>query len=274
MVSMPQLAEQYLSERVVSSLYQRNIRRVAKGARYLTVQDCNQYLKERNAKVAAITVSHERALLIVLWRYAFDRNLVDALPKGIVKIRATRPPTRAWTLEQCCTAVKASFSLDDRIMARGCPKGLFLRCWLLLGYESGARKGDLWRMRSSDFAGNTLWWTQSKTGDPVPKLLSEACMTAVRQMLALSPDGRVLGWAIHPTGGGKHMRKFLLDTKLGGSSKWLRRSSCTHIEMEHPGKGRLHLGHRTVGMAERHYIDWTQVRRDIPQAPCLLKQTD
>lgn len=68
------------------------------------------------------------------------------------------------------------------------------------------------------------------------------------------------------------MRKFLLREKLGGSSKWLRRSSATHIEMQNPGKGRIHLGHRTIGLAEKSYIDWTQVRRDVPQAPRLLKQ--
>jgi hypothetical protein len=67
------------------------------------------------------------------------------------------------------------------------------------------------------------------------------------------------------------MQAYLSSLRLGGSSKWLRRSGATHIEMEHPGKGRLHLGHKTHGLAERCYIDWSQVRRDIPSVPTLLK---
>jgi integrase len=273
MMTLPELVTVYLSERSVSRLYERNMTRLARNVGVLTVQDCNRYLKERLTKVASVTVLYERTMLLVLWRWALDSDLVDLPPKGLVKIKSSRPPTRAWTLDQCCTAVKASFALDSEMMKSGCPLGLFIRCWLLLGYESGARRGDLWRMKASDFSGDTLWWTQHKTGNPCPKILSEECVAAVRDMLSRSPNGTVLSWATCVSGGGKQMRKFLIREKLGGSSKWLRRSSATHIEMEHPGKGRIHLGHKTIGLAEKAYIDWTQVRRDIPQAPRLLKQT-
>lgn len=259
---------------MVSPAYSRNILRVARGVKVLSIHAINRYLRQRLESVSSLTVAHERALIVVLWRWAYDRNLVEHPPKGIVKVRVSRPPTRCWTLEQCCTAVKATYALDSKPMRSGCPLGLFLRCWLLLGYESGARRGDLWRMKASDFSGDTLWWTQGKTGDPVPKVLSKPCLDAVRGMLSLSPDGTVMAWVAQASGGGKQMKRFIRLLQIGGSSKWLRRSSCTHIEMEHPGKGRLHLGHRTLGLAEKHYIDWTQVRRDIPQAPCLLKQGD
>lgn len=268
-----QLVERYLSERCVSYLYSHALRRLGRKLGQLTVPACNRFLKQRMNEVASVTVVYERAMVMVLWNWAVDRGVVKSIPRGIVKIRAHRPPTRAWTLEQCCTAVKGTFPLDSKRLRSGCPVGLFLRCWILLGYESGARRGDLWRMKSSDFVGDTLYWTQSKTGDPVPKVLSKPCLDAVTEMLARSTDGTVLAWAITDSGGGKQMRAYLDSLKLGGSSKWLRRSSCTHIEMAHPGKGRLHLGHRTVGLAEKAYIDWTQVRRDIPQAPCLVENT-
>jgi hypothetical protein len=126
-------------------------------------------------------------------------------------------------------------------------------------------------MKADHFHGDTLWWTQHKTGEPIPKVLSKPCLDAVNAMLALSTDGTVLAWAATASGGAKQMRKFLRLQRLGGSSKWLRRSGATHIEMEHPGKGRLHLGHLTMGLAEKCYIDWTQVRRDIPRTPTLLE---
>jgi len=151
--------------------------------------------------------------------------------------------------------------------------GLFLRCWMLLGYETGARHGDLWEMRQEDFDldAGTVRWSQHKTGEPHVKIMSRPCLLAVQEMLERSPDGRVLGWVMSKKSGHRRMRKYLRDMKYAGSSKWLRRSGATHIEMEHPGKGRLHLGHKTPGLAERCYIDWSQVRRDIPCVPSLLK---
>lgn len=271
MIQLPVLARRYLSERVVSPLYARNLLRLARKCRSLTVVACNSYLRRRLTEVSSVTVGHERAMLIVMWRYAYERELVDAMPRGIVKIKVARKPTRAWTLEQCCTAVKATFALDSVRLRTGGSLGRFLRCVLLLGYESGARRSDLWAMRRDDFDGNALWWSQAKTGEPVQKLLSPQCLRIVREMLAESPDGRVLGWVMCPTNGGKRVGEFLRSLGMPGSCKWLRRSGATHIEMQHPGKGRLHLGHKTIGLAEKHYIDWSQVRREIPQTPQLLE---
>lgn len=160
--------------------------------------------------------------------------------------------------------------MTTKIRGAGVELGLFLRCWLLLGYETGARHGDLWSLAADNFDGDTCRWTQHKTGDPVVKTLTPACVAAVQAMLALSRDDRVLGWVMRPCSARRVMRGYLRQLSLAGSSKWLRRSSCTHIEMANPGKGRLHLGHRTVGLAERAYIDWSQVRKDIPAPPALL----
>lgn len=56
---------------------------------------------------------------------------------------------------------------------------------------------------------------------------------------------------------------------VGGTSKWLRRSGATHIEIREPGKARHHLGHRTLDLAAKAYIDWPQVRREMPRPPEL-----
>ena len=160
--------------------------------------------------------------------------------------------------------------MATKIRGTGVELGLFLRCWLLLGYETGARHGDLWAMEADNFEQDTCRWTQHKTGDPIVKTLTPACVEAVQSLLAQSRDGRVLGGVMHPSSARRCMRKYLRSLSLAGSSKWLRRSGCTHVEMQHPGKGRLHLGHRTVGLAERAYIDWSQVRKDIPAPPALL----
>ncbi|NBO19680.1 MAG: DUF2309 family protein, partial [Proteobacteria bacterium] len=137
---------------------------------------------------------------------------------------------------------------------------LFLKCWLLLGYETGARQSDLWSLQAKHFHNGAVQWTQHKTGQPHVRALSQACQDVVDEMLRLSPDGTVLGWAMLPSGARRVMKRHLKLCGLSGSSKWLRRSGATHIEMAQPGKGRIHLGHKTVGLAERNYIDWAQVR--------------
>lgn len=246
--------------------------RVARDCKLLSVEAYNRYLKRRLEQVASVTVHHERIVLLSLWRFAYESSTVHEMPRGIVKIKPSRKPIRAWTLEQCCTAVKSTFQHDKKPMKSGAKWGIFLRCWLLLGYETGARQSDLWRFRKSDFDGNAIHWTQGKTGRPVSKLLSPACAKAVAQMMASSPDGRVLGWACSQDQACTRLKAFLRGIGLEGTSKWLRRSGATHIEMEHPGRGKLHLGHVTVGLAEKHYIDWSQVRRDIPCTPTLLKE--
>lgn len=264
------MAQRYLRGRIVSPAYSHNLRRVASNVRRLDSAAINQYLQKRSTEIASVTLATERAMLVGLWRWAYETGAVDRPPRGIVKVKITRKPTRAWTIEQCCTAVKGTFALVSNIRGTGVPLGLFLRCWLLLGYETGARHGDLCSLTADHIDGDTCRWTQGKTGDPVVKVLTPACVEAVQAMLALSPDGRVLGWVMRPCSARRVMRKYLRSLSLAGSAKWLRRSGCTHVEMANPGKGRLHLGHRTVGLAERAYIDWSQVRKDIPAPPALL----
>jgi integrase len=270
--SLPVLCERYLRSRVVSPHYAYNVRHTCGQCRTLSVDSINRYLQKRLTEVASITVSTERAILVGIWRWAYDTGVVDTLPRGLVKIKVARRPTRAWTLEQCCTAVKGTFLLAEPIRKRGVTLGLFLRAWMLLGYEVGARQGDLWKLRAEDFDGDVVRWSQHKTGEPHLKTLSPACLDAVNAMLAKSPDGRVLGWVMTRNSGRRRMRAYLKSIKFTGSSKWLRRSGATHVEMENPGKGKLHLGHKTPGLAERCYIDWSQVRRDIPRVPQLIEQ--
>jgi integrase len=270
-LNLPVIVERYLNGRCVSNGYANNLRAVARSCGTMSVDAINSYLKRRMDAIKPVTVATERAMLVGIWRWAYETGVVNEMPRGIVKIKPARKPTKAWTIEQCCTGVNGTFSLRAIVRRKKVQVGLFLRCWMLLGYETGARMGDLWEMRGDDIEDGAVRWSQHKTGDPHVKTLSPKCIEAVQQMLALSPDGRILGWVMSANAARVRMRKYLRSVGLSGTSKWLRRSGATHIEIEHPGKGRLHLGHRTVGLAEKSYIDWSQVRRDIPCTPVLLE---
>jgi hypothetical protein len=117
--------------------------------------------------------------------------------------------------------------------------------------------------------GDVLAWTQSKTGDPLTRPLTPACLAAIDAMLAGSTDGRILGWAVGDRQAQRLMRTLLDRLGLGGSSKWLRRSGATHCEMERAGAGRLHLGHRSPALFESAYADWSQLRKNTPRTPSL-----
>ena len=123
--------------------------------------------------------------------------------------------------------------------------------------------------RHDQIVGDTLRWTQHKTGDPLVKMLSKPLLEAVERMRRFSTDGTIVGFACGKRMALRHMAAHLKACDLAGSSKWLRRSGATHIEMLHPGKARLHLGHRSVGLAEKAYLDWGQIRATTPVVPPL-----
>lgn len=266
--SLESLARRYLAERLVSDIYAQNLLRVAQRCRDLTADAVNCYLRRRLGEVAAVTAKGERTMILSVWRYAYEQEIVDSPARGIVKIKPTKPPTQAWTIEQLKAVLAAAGGVAGA-MRTGVQKSLVLRAWILLGYESGSRYGDIWAWTRRNIDGDVLRWTQHKTGDGIQKVLSPACLSVVNQLLDKSPDGRVIGWVCGRRQAMRMMKGHLTSCGLPGTSKWLRRSGATHIEMETPGRAKLHLGHRSVGLAERAYLDWGQIRTLSPQTPRL-----
>lgn len=270
-VRFKDVAEAYLADRVVSSVYQQNVRRLAKAGGVVSADSVNGYIKARMAVVSGITVRSERTILLSLWRYAYEKRMVAEWPRGVMRIKAKKPPTRAWTIEQVRTLLDKAGEYRGHWMRSGANIGDWLVAWILLGYESGSRHGDIWRFSAENLDGDVLRWTQSKTGDPLHKVLTPACVAACLRMLEQSPDGRIVGWACKPRQAWRWWRQLCVAAGLPGTSKWLRRSGATHIELRSPGKASLHLGHRTQSLAAQAYIDWGQIREHAPQTPSLVE---
>lgn len=264
------IARQYLDQRAVSPLYRLNLLRAAGRITALTADQINALLRKRLETRSTVTVRSERTMILTLWRWAWEADIVESPPKGVMKIKPRKAATQAWTIAQLQGAIEATGRYSGLKTRTGAPCDLLMRAWLLLAYESGARFGDVWAFRLDQLDGDILRWTQHKTGDALAKVLSPACLAAVKEMAALSPDGRILGWACGSRMAQRRMRQHLDACGLKGTSKWLRRSGATHIEMEHPGKASLHLGHRTPTLAAQAYIDWGQVRKTTPMTPQLV----
>jgi len=270
MTTLEKLAKHYISNRVVCGEYQASIRRIARGCRNLSTEAVNDYLRRRLDEVSTITVRNERGIILTIWVNAYHAKLVDEMPRGVMKIKTRREATRAWTLDEVKAVLSAAGKKKGIKMRSGTDLGAFLTAWILLGYESGARLGDCWHFRREHIEGDSLRWTQSKTGDPICKVLTQACLDACHEMLRSSPDGTIIGWVCGKRHATRVMKEHLDDCCLPGTSKWLRRSGATHIEMLDPGRARLHLGHRSVGLAEKAYLDWGQIRSKTPRAPSLV----
>lgn len=269
MLSLPRIAEKYLSERHCSAHYVGCVRRTAGRCRDLSTERINAYLRKRLETASTSTVRFERTIILSLVKYAWERDILKVPIKGVMKIKQRRAPTRAWTIPQVQAAIAGCETYGSRKLRTGAPLGLFLRSWILIGYETGSRYGDIWSFTADHLAGDTLRWVQSKTGDGIVKVLSPTCREAIEQMLALSPDRRIVGWAVHRRQAMRLMKTHLKSCGLDGTSKWLRRSGATHCEIERPGTGRLHLGHRSVGIFESSYADWGQIRANAPVTPRL-----
>jgi integrase len=266
-----QIAPLYLGQRQVSATYAGHVRAIAGRGGRLDSKALNSHLLRRVNEVSGITVRHERTVYLSLWRWAYDQGLCDEHPRGIAKLRARRKPTLAWTLADVQKILQGSDRYRGQVLWSGADKGIFLRAWVLLGYETGARRGDVFSFRVDQINGDTLSWTQSKTGDPLTRVLSPACLTASAAMAERSTDGTILGWVCSGRQALRHMATLLRGCGLAGTSKWLRRSSATHCEMRQAGAGRLHLGHRSPALFESAYCDWSQLRSRTPRPPDLVE---
>lgn len=265
-----ELARRYLAERSVCGQYEQLVARVCLECNVVSVERVNAYIKKRLADRSTFTVKTERSILLQVWRWAYDRNLIDHAPRGVMRFKSRKQPTKAWTLDGLQALVKAAASRKGRRMRSGADQGDVLRCWVLLAYETGARFGDCWSFTKANLDGDAVAWTQAKTGDPITRLLTPACLDAIDRMVAQSPDGRILGWVCGKRQAMRMMRDLIDEVGIGGSSKWLRRSGATHCEMERPGAGRMHLGHRTPGLFESNYADWSQLRKNTPRTPAIV----
>lgn len=265
-----EVARRYLADRIVSKVYAGNVSRVAMSAGKMTVDAVNAHLRRRTEAVSSVTVRTERTILLSLYRYAYEHHLIDEPPRGVMKVKARKPPTKAWTVSQLQQAIESTKQHDATAMRSFARKGVWLRCWIVLGYETGARFGDLWSFSRDHLDGDTIAWTQSKTGDSLTRVLTPACLDLVDAMLKTSPDGTILGWACGKREAMRLMRAHLDAVGIGGTSKFLRRSGATHCEMAQPGAGRLHLGHRSPALFESAYADFSQLRTKTPKTPALI----
>jgi len=101
--------------------------------------------------------------------------------------------------------------------------------------------------------GDVLLVSQQKTGGVIAfELWPETirAITKIRDQSGYLVGGRISMHCLQI-----QLKWLLAWNKLPGSLKWMRKTAATIAEMNQRGSAKHILGHRTDGLAERHYID-------------------
>lgn len=276
MKTMVDVAESYLNERSVSQGYRLGVLLTAKkmaaaNVTPLTISDSlfNRWLL--GLKAASCTRANNRVMGLTLWRHAIDLGLTDKSIGRVASVKRVFPPPVAWSMDELSKLLDYASNLSGSIKQL-CPCRTYWRAWIMLGYESGLRMTDLHDLRASAIRGNRLWTAAHKTGAPVSKRLSADCVAAVQDLVARGDGQTIFKWLLCNDRTTINFKKLCDEAGVKGTSKYLRRSGATHVEIVQPGSARAFLGHKSIGLAEKHYIDTTLLPDRTPCPPSIVSR--
>jgi integrase len=216
------------------------------------------------------TVRGGRNALLALWRAAFQAEIIDHEPKRVRKIKCPAKRPECWTLDELrtllatCRKVRGAMKRDRKVR-----RWQFWRAYVLVGYHSGLRLGDLLALRWSNIASKGLLSvTMSKTGDRLECQLPDEALEALKPLRS-NQRQLVFGDLISRGSFLEMFARIRFNAGLSGSSKWLRRSGASHVEAIRPGAATAFLGHRTPDLAVRNYIDPRISRQERPMPPSI-----
>lgn len=212
-----------------------------------------------------VTVSAKRRALLTLWRAAHDENLVDRPPYKVKRIKCPERVPIAFLLSELKQLRDAAAGLEGDYPKIGIPKAIWWLSFLDFKYDTALRLGDVLSIERKDiWPGGRVSIVQSKTGHSHsvrlrPRTIEEIdeCMSYGRTRAIIWPI-----WCRYNTWF-QHFNEVRLAAGLkAGTSKWIRRASASYVERDNPGCGSRHLGHRSPGLAVKHYFDPRIVGRD------------
>lgn len=265
-MTVRQFAEAYALQSGASPGYREQLIVMAKrlpwGVADLTVANIDAYLTHALNHLAASTVHNHRRMLSTLRRAALrDGLLVDDCTRPIRRVKHTLPMVRAWTHDEMRTLLAVASEMPGGTLY--CPHRILLPAWILVGYSSGLRLGDLLAITYDSLRGDRLATVLQKTRQPHVVVLDANALESIRSLPRRGP--KIFGGLVGRSRIIVAMRSLVKRAGLTGSGKYLRRSSATYAQlagMDATG----HLGHLTPGM-KRHYLDpviLSDLKRSVP----------
>lgn len=209
------------------------------------------------------TVRGKRQAVLSIWRHAAEAGIVQP-PGKIRKTRVPLPNPTAWDLSELRRLIDAAERLPGFF-----PNGVARKTWFAalfrVAYQTGLRRSDLFCFdvtRDVDADGN-ISTVQQKTLDGHVSKISAETLELLRTISdRLHADGSnawrtPLAPPCYVRGVYQWFAKLrqLAGIDGEGAIQQLRRTGATYVEKEHPGAAMRYLGHRTPGLAYRHYVD-------------------
>lgn len=228
----------------------------------------NRFLTAYAEGRSKVTLKGCRNNLVTLARWGFEAGLIAGMPSQVKRIKPPRTLPQAWNREQVQALLRASECFAGRTR-KGVLRRALLRALWLTAYDTALRRGDLLALESDQVGSDgSLVLVQHKTGDVILCRLRPETVAAIN---ATYPPARkrIFGDAIGPRQFYELVVACVRKAGLTGGLQRMRRTSATLLEQVAPGAAMRHLGHRTPGLAYKHYIDPKMMAENKPLPPPL-----
>lgn len=268
-------AERGIRPRTISSILQRLTIFEKMLGRPATLADLNDTMmnlwtsKMFEAGLGAVTVRGYRGMALSLWRAAYEMHFLEDRPGRIRKIRVKPSAPQCWTANQLVQVVQSFRALQGELVSDPrVRRSTFWTAFVLVGYYSALCFGDLLSLRWDQIQDGLIVLPMSKTGDIIACALPPDAIELVEKLRG-GERSLVFGQLMNDKNSREFFRRVLRASGLPGSIKWLRRTSATLLERMHPGAAKAHLGHRTHGLAYKHYVDPRLLQENKPMPPSI-----
>ena len=115
------------------------------------------WLRDQGLKPASINSGH-RATIFAIWRFAFERKLIDRGP-SVRKLRETREEPDSWTIEEARRIVSAATLVPFKDSIGGIEPGSWWKAILLVCWWTALRRKSLLAIKRDHVNLDTGWLT-------------------------------------------------------------------------------------------------------------------
>lgn len=230
----------------------------------VTTEQVDSYLTRALGKLSPNTVRNHATMLQTLLKAAKRDGLNTCISFPFRRVKPARRPIRAWSLDDMRRLIETARRSKRRF--RDVDHATFLEAWFLVAFSTGLRAGDLRALRRDQIVGNKISVVQQKTQEPITCFLNPESLAAIGR---LPRKARVFGDFAGKKSIERAVNLCVRETGLEGSTKWLRRSSATYAELMGIS-AQLQLGHRTPGLAFKHYVSPDLINENRPPMPSIL----
>ncbi len=230
------------------------------------------WIRHRQKTRSPSTARNSRRHILAIWQHAARLGCCEPPPE-IPQVLGLAHDPMAWTIDQMRALLQAARNYPHR-MPDGTSKGDYFACCLLVAWDTGLRRSDIWRLRKADVRENGLLLVaQGKTKQMIFCQFSPGTLKTWNQLAASKRETEaVLAWPFSDDYWADCWRRI---ARWAGLRPWktfarIRAAAASYVELFHPGHAQRFLGHKTPGLAYRHYVDPRIAGQNPVRPPDLL----